>query len=290
MKPTFYIPSFWLNAQVNLRLIRLFQEHPEYFYDINIGAVYGAFPCQIWNGGRVIRDCDPGIQNIVTTVKEFNELNIPIRFTYTNSLITEEHLNDPICNFITDLANNGMNEIIVNSPILEKYLRNKYPNFKYISSTTKCLLDNNEIKNELDKYYLTVLDFRKNRDYDFLKTLDKSKVEILINAYCDEMCPHRYEHYEHLSNMQLGKVNYDYECETFYRNFLEILKMPMVIHNDELYDYYYKELGFHHFKIEGRVIGKAGLIEGYLYYLIKPEYKEIVRFNLFGEGIKAKET
>ena len=68
-------------------------------------------------------------------------------------------------------------------------MRKEYPNYKFLSSTTKCLLNKDDILSEANKYYLTVLDYRKNPDLDFLASLpDKHKYELLINAYCDPNC------------------------------------------------------------------------------------------------------
>jgi collagenase-like PrtC family protease len=61
-----------------------------------------------------------------------------LRFTFSNSLLEEKHIYDTYCNLIMEEADTGNNEVIVNSPILEQYLRENYPNYKYISSTTKC--------------------------------------------------------------------------------------------------------------------------------------------------------
>jgi len=44
---------------------------------------------------------------------------------------------------VTEICENELNEIVINSPILEDYLRDKYPKYKFISSTTKCLTDIN---------------------------------------------------------------------------------------------------------------------------------------------------
>ena len=50
----FHIPGFFEFYGINIRLIELMKEHPEYFYDnIKIGSVYGSFPSAIWNGGRL---------------------------------------------------------------------------------------------------------------------------------------------------------------------------------------------------------------------------------------------
>lgn len=39
------------------------------------------------------------------------------------------------------MANNGLNEAIVVSPLLEDYIRNNYPKYKLTSSTCKRITD-----------------------------------------------------------------------------------------------------------------------------------------------------
>jgi hypothetical protein len=54
-KIKFYIPDFYNLYGLNIKLLELLWEYPEYFYDnIEIGAIYGTFPGAIWNGGRVM--------------------------------------------------------------------------------------------------------------------------------------------------------------------------------------------------------------------------------------------
>ncbi|MBE5925580.1 MAG: hypothetical protein E7270_01110 [Lachnospiraceae bacterium] len=111
----FYLPDFYYYYNLNMVLINILKKNPDYFYDnIKIAAIYGSFPGQIWNGGRLVSGFSYS-DNIEATINNYNDLNIPIRLTYTNPLLDETHLNDTYCNFITKIANNGMNEIVVNS-------------------------------------------------------------------------------------------------------------------------------------------------------------------------------
>ena len=45
-----------------------------------------------------------------------------MRYTYTNPLLTREDLSDAYCNFCMKAADNGMNEVLVVSDILEEYI------------------------------------------------------------------------------------------------------------------------------------------------------------------------
>ena len=279
---TYYLPDFYYFYSINMCLVDLLSQHPEFFaHDIRIGAIYGCFPNQIWNGGRRVIGQDVGINEIKNIIKSFNDIGIPIRFTYTNALLTEEHLDDVQCNLITEIANNGMNEILVNSPLLEDYLRNKFPNFKYILSTTKCIRDIDELNKLIksNKYYLVLTDQRDNFDFDFLNKIeDKSKVEILINTYCSKDCPKRLEHYKIMSAKQLGLSNEIVDCPFVERNFAEMVESDDIIKIENLQKYI--DMGFIHYKIEGRNFHFINVIDSYIYYLIKPEYQNKVRENI----------
>ena len=288
-KIKFYIPSFYEFENLNINLINLMNEKPHYFYDnIEIGAVYGTYFGAIWNGGRVVTGSLPQNQDEWLSVKNnmslYEERNIPIRFTWTNCLLNKTHLNDKFCNLIMKMADNNLNEVIVNSELLENYIREKYPNYKVISSTTKCLTSLEAINNELDKnYFLTVLDYRLNKNEEILKQIEnKDKIELLINAYCPGTCKRRSEHYKKMSEAQLKNEELSFEefpCHILKDNFFDCLKNEMTISVEELYNKYV-QMGFSHFKIEGRTNHLADVLESYLYYMVKPEYKDEVRLFL----------
>lgn len=279
----FHIPDFFYHYDLNTCLIRYMNSNPDAFRkDICIGSIYGTFPDAYWNGGRFMGGY-ADVFNIENTINAINNLGIPVRFTWTNSLINEHLLYDPYCNTVMKFANNGMNEVLVNSPLLEDYLRKTYPNFKYISSTTKCLLDIDRINKECEDYYLVVLDYRKNIDKDFLGKLKyKDKIELLINAYCSPECKERSEHYEYLSRLQLTEKLEERQCYLLAKTFHESFKYNTVIRVDDLYDYYVNQ-GFENFKIEGRTVHPIDLIDSYMYYMVKEEYQDEIRNNMVQE-------
>jgi len=166
---------------------------------------------------------------------------------------------------------------------LEEYLREKYPNFKYILSTTKNIRDVNEINKKSKKYDLIVTDYRDNNNDIFLNKIEKKdKIELLINEYCSPNCNQRANHYKEYAKAQLNFIsfpNFSFECKCGVSNFFESLKLPTVIKVEELYNKYLK-MGFNNFKIVGRSIHILNVIESYVYYLVKPEYKDLVRFEL----------
>lgn len=285
MDINFYLPDFYYHFNLNIKIIKLLKQHPEYFYNnIKIKGIYGSFPGAIWNGGRLMRGITE-LDNISATINAFNNLQIPIRYTFTNCLLEEKDIYDTYCNLCMKLANNGTNEVLVNSSILEKYLRTNFPNFKYILSTTKCIRDIELINQKSNDYELIVIDYRDNQNEEFLnKIKNPSKIEILLNAYCDPNCLKRKEHYEILSKAQKNfeSLVFFENCNNMSKPFYEILEYSTVIKVDDLYNKYLN-MGFNNFKIEGRNLHSFNVIESYIYYLVKPNYKDLVRYELVKE-------
>lgn len=278
----FYLPDFYLKRNTNLFLIRLMSENPEVFYDdIDIGAIYGSFPGAIWNGGRVC----PGIcskDEIQETLYAFNEKKIPCRFTFTNPLLEEKHLYDTYCNLILEMANNGRNEVLVNSPALEAYIRKNYPAYKIISSATKGLTKVEEVENEWKKdYSMLVLDYSFNNDWEKLTRLSKKgPYELITNSYCRDDCVDRKQHYKAVGEAQLNFMHREYkECQSINRNFFDLKRNRTFISIEDILTTY-RQAGFVNFKLDGRGFQKFKVIESYIYYLVKPSRKDEVRLAL----------
>ena len=276
-----YLPDFYYFYSFNVTLIRMIREEGYLFIEgLEIGAIYGCFPNEIWNGGRVVKGTGVEIDNIINTIRELDGLGICIRFTYTNCMIREEDLDDKMCNFITDLACTGKNEILVNSEILEAYLRDRYGNsYKYISSATRCVRKVDKL-NELvasGKYSLVLGDYRDNFDFEYLSKIEqKDKIEILINPYCKQDCILRQKHYEVISCIQLGLPHEEFaKCPCEKLHWYELVDSDHIIKREDLIKYI--EMGFTHFKIEGRNMDPIDVIDSYVYYLVKPEYRDKVR-------------
>lgn len=91
-----------------------------------------------------------------------------------------------------------MNEVIVNSDILENYIREMYHEYKITSSTCKRITDPEKLHEELDRdYNLVVVDYDLNNKWDILNNLPhKEKCEFLLNASCFPHCPQRVKGYE----------------------------------------------------------------------------------------------
>jgi collagenase-like PrtC family protease len=258
------------------------EKEPAIFNDgMRISAAYGCFPGNIWNGGRVIIGL-ASKEDIQYAIREYNSRGIAIRFTYTNPCLEKMHLLDTYCNLCMLLADNGKNEVLVNSDLLEDFIRANYPDYKIISSTTKCLYDLELIQKELEKdYHLVVLDSAMNNTEELFGLAHKEKIELIVNHYCADNCPRRKEHYRRVGEAQLEYAEISFPCENIKRSFQEIQENRSFISPEMIYEKYVPA-GFTNFKLDGRGFKKAKVLESFAYYLAKPEYREMVQERLRG--------
>ena len=280
---TFHLPGLFRFFNGYVALFQLIAHNPSILKEkVKIGSVYGA-PCCIWNGGRTVATYFDKGQ--CETIKNFMfNYNVPARFTFTNCLLEESHVYDTYCNMLLDMFNTGTNEVICNREVLENYIRNKFGNrYKYISSTTKRLVKQEDQIKEINKdYYLIVLDYNHNKDLNFLQSIpNKEKCEILCNAVCKPNCPVRLKHYQDISKAQLeNDWRYLYSCDDSIKWFWQVKKENESFISIEDINNTYLPMGFSNFKLEGRTANSMDWVEIILYYLIKEEYKEEMRAEL----------
>ena len=294
-KVRFHLPGLRYNYPLNMFWVSMLKQYPEYFREgVEIASFFGCFPFSLWNGGRLIINDQCDASFVHNVIKNINGAGIPVRYTFTNPLITEEDLADPFCNFCMEAADNGMNEVMIMSPILEKYLREKYPSYKFNSSTCKEIKDAQALNEELAKdYQYVVLDYNLNSKWELLDGLEnKEKLEILVNTLCVPNCKRRGEHYKHIAKAQKiimknkkippeHRMKYDdWYCEYGEKNCIYTIQdYPTFVSADAIWNEYLPR-GINNFKIEGRTANLFSLIETYCYYMIKPEYVGKVRLLL----------
>ena len=289
MKVFYHLPGLFEFYDLYKAFLRLYREHREFFYDwCEIGSIYGAPMDCLWGGGRVgFGDAD--LEAVVSLMKEYG---ISARLTFSNSLLREEHLSDRKCNALCALFEKSgpvQNGIIVHSDLLLDYIKAKYPDFYFVSSTTKVLTDFRQLEAELgrDDFDYVVPDFRLNKELaklDALPDAQKGKVEFLCNECCWFDCRDRKRCYENVSKKSLGEDVADHVCVSpnarrGYR-FSDAMKNPGFIGIEDI-RHVYLPRGFRHFKIEGRSLGSAVILEFLLYYMTRPEFQLKVREEIY---------
>lgn len=280
-KVYFYLPDFYVNFHLITTLDDMMKKSPELFFDdIKIGAAYGCFPGSIWNGGRVVLgSCTK--QDMQYAISELNDRDIAVRYTFTNPLLEKHHLLDTFCNLCMELGDNGKNEVLVNSPVLEEFIRKTYTGYAILSSTTKCISDVEGIQRELEKdYALVVLDSAMNNTEELFALQHKEKIELIANHYCQDNCPRRKAHYDAVGRCQLEFSEVDFpDCGNINRDFFQIMKNSSFITTDAIFEKY-RNAGFVNFKLDGRGFNKYKVLESFLYYLVKPEHRDEMRLYL----------
>ena len=288
MKAFYHLPGLFEFYELYRLFLPLYRAHREYFYDwCEIGSIYGAPADCLWGGGRVGFGEDRPEEAAALT----REYGISARLTFSNSLLRQEHLADARCNALCALfekSGSVPNGVILASDLLLDYLQENYPGFYFVSSTTKVLTEFEQLAAELsrEEFRYVVPDFRLNKAFDRLDTLDaerKRKLEFLCNECCWFACPDRRVCYEDVSRKNLGEA-----CEHIcasptagqgYR-FSDAMENPGFIGIGDIQNTYLPK-GFSHFKIEGRGLGSAVVLEFLLYYLTKPEHQLQVREEIY---------
>ena len=285
----YHLPGLFEFYELYRLFLPLFREHREYFYDwCEIGSVYGAPTDCIWGGGRTSFG-DHDAREVLALMREYG---ISARLTFSNSLLRQEHLSDKRCNALCALFGKyeqPRNGIIIHSDLLLDYIKRNYPTLYFVSSTTKVLTDFRQLSDEAarEDFLYVVPDFRLNKLYDKWNTLpesQKSKVEFLCNECCWFGCADRKRCYEAVSRKNLGEDGPEHRCTapdagSGYR-FSKAMTNPGFIGIKDITDVYLP-MGFSNFKIEGRGLGSALILEFLLYYMTKPEYQLHVREKIY---------
>lgn len=260
--------------------------------NVVIDSVFGSPTC-IWNGGRTLVDVYYNKQQLQSIHDTYADLGIKVRFIFTNPLLNKNDLHDRYGNLLMNVFQDLSPEVVVNSPLLEEYLRELYPSASFISSTTKRLCSNKAQLAEFNHEYRYVcLDYDYNYNFDFLNCIqenDRKRVEILVNSICPKGCQVRVLHQDFSAKRQL-EFDADDECEEsepFYQ------ACPFIKRNRELpfseqgyskaflqdTNYIlpqdlniYLDMGFNHFKIQGRELPPIQMFAEFLPYLIRPEF------------------
>jgi len=198
------------------------------YYNI---VLYNGFNNCVWNGGRIL---DEKIQITEMDIDTYNKFGISIGLTFTNSLLTKEHLNDKNGNellknlLISSIKYNIKNEIIINSDILYDYIITKYPEskqwFTFVYSITAHknfpeFYKNNKIsKEKIFKYYTNLFNkydnvvihselIIKQWFYNYLVQNNYLKqTEIIINII--KGCNHCNKYKNHYDKISYYNLNY----------------------------------------------------------------------------------
>lgn len=239
--------------------------------------VHGA-PLCTWNSGRVLQHLMRSAEEIRAAGLEYEKRKIALYYTFTNLCLKSEHMGDPLGNAMLTFATNhnptGRNAVILASDALLEHVRTNYPKLRTVSSILK--ITNGGGKGRLsayqqlaEKYDEVMVHPDDVLNYDLLEQLeDKERYILLVNEYCIRECPLRPYHYSSLSQMALNYFGFDSsdfdkkQATNGCRSIGTLLTHPkhsvLALNTPEIARL--REMGFRHFKMQGRGHANASSI------------------------------
>ncbi len=257
-----------------------------------VESVHGS-PLVKWNSGRIQQTTlnkENLASSFIQTLQAYKDLGVGICYTFSNTLIGKEALDDPSCNFMLDRLAEIHGEsggVILSSDILAEHIRNRYPQMKQISSIVKVTTEEGKGKpayyKQLEgRYDKVVVHPDDNFNLELLRQLDPQKAEILVNESCLFNCPTRKQHYLLYSefsktlNPSHEKLR-DFEenvCQSvpFYKqiNCSEPRRRNCNLTVSELKQIY--GMGFRNFKLQGRTDSRWILKYDLTRYALEPDH------------------
>lgn len=239
--------------------------------------VHGSPLCE-WNSGRVLKHMLREAEEIRTAGLEYARRNIAVYLTFTNLLLQEKQMKDPlgnaVCTFFSRHNPTGRNAVILANDLLREHIRREYPALRLVSSILEITHGGGKgrldvYKRLADEYDEVMIHPDDVLNYDLLEKIeDKERHILLINEYCIRNCPIRPLHYRSLSESALSFMSYDsapFEakqaangCRSLYTLLTDEKKSVLALNTPEISRL--REMGFRHFKVQGRGHANASAI------------------------------
>lgn len=286
----FILPDFIQNLEINNFFTDLNRSYPRFFKDENIFFTFssGSFPYNCWNGGLNNNYGEGLYYNDFLTIN--NESFLPLCLNFSNLLLEDFDFNDVMSNTLLKLCDNGSNFIEISNLKLLKYIKEKYPEYKFIFSKNAHFLHNftPEIINKIieqDIFHYISLPTIFNNDLEFLKSIkNKSKIILTLNYPCNINCKNYNKCIIAENKSQLNYSNQSIRSCNKKTDYSKI-QIPSI---DEI-KRKYLTLGINHFEISNFYDDSYDYIQFLIKYFIKEEYQLQIFNDVFiGEKLYDK--
>lgn len=261
------LPNFFFYRDINISLIELSKNKPEYFRDnICFLKQEGAFPFMYWAGEKNY--------NLSTAIYSdyelfLNKSIIPLQIDCSNPLLDLNDLNDSTINTMLTVLQNGSNKLIVSNINILEELQKKYPYYNYIGS--EFFIASDPELQYLDKLEKIKITYNNLNNYI---SIPKNKIEVIFNSPCKD-CPTvacLLKEWEHI---------YDFKKESYFLNCASI--------NETIANYQWKlieelnQQGYINFcfNTRGMYLKDINYIKTiYINLFVKEEYRDKARLEL----------
>jgi len=202
----------------------IIQEYLGYIKKFNvenpIKTIHGSYISK-YNGGRLASYIYSN-NYIYDKIREFNNMGIGVKLTFSNPYFTQETLEEKELNEYLEVLNERKdleNGIICSVDDFADYIHQKYPSIKVTSSYVKMASETQLGKtdtvdyynNLFDKYDIIVINTAKAFDDEFLDQIKyKDRIEFIVNNSCNLNCPIAHKHYEKMYKFS-QRIKYLYE-------------------------------------------------------------------------------
>ncbi len=264
-------------------LICRYLDHAERKFDfrIPIRYLYGAPPVR-WNGGRLLMHKEvPTLSAIEGEICGIVSKGIIPLVTFSNTLVSESDLGDPLCNGILRSLEEVSGGAIVSSDMLLRYIRERYPGIRIHASAIMCAAEQNrtaayyqELSSWYDHYVVHPDDLF---DIGLLRKIPYRNAELLINERCFRDCSIRREHYMSISREQISRTDGTAIDEKFLNHCAAVPERKQldskhrnislsIVETRQLLD-----LGFGTLKLQGRTDDLTVFFFDLMRYTLEPE-------------------
>lgn len=176
----FTLPNFYYYKNIN-NVVNYFSHNLEYLnFNFNIIGEEGSLPFFTWNGGPNI-NYDFVDYYFITELEKIYSL--PLIFDCSNINIKDIDLFSVKDNLMLNANMTGANSILVSNYLIMKYLKNKYPYYKFIASEDFLFPEEINRKDVINEFDL----FRINNEEN-IKDYPLNKIEFILPTTSCSIC------------------------------------------------------------------------------------------------------
>ena len=250
------------------QILEVRQEMPHAFFDeIQKLSVYFMFPYSIWSKSKTNRNFLP-YENIVSDTNRLEDNGCGLFFEFENVDITPDLFHDRYSNMVLDIAKYKDTYAVVYNSELANYIKENYPDIKLVQSEIK---RNIYIDKPYDMGVVDYITYKNNKNI----LQNKSSYILTLNSFCKNS-------YRCINILSRNKLDYGIDkpvnCSDKVNSFKEMQKNDLFISKEEIEKI--NNDGIQNFIIKTNSDDRFEILETYLYYLVKPEFIDLIRLKI----------